>query len=189
MKRHALVLSLLLLPTSAVDADTYGPPSDIPGARPPTESLGAYACIVHRAVGFQGDRDKGERTAGRITLPDEQAHFTLTLKQRADGMAASRYCNEAKPHGPGRDYQPPKPGEYGMRYYSDLSYWFYCKATYELQLSPAKVRAAMRGDYPYKFRDHSGDANFKFSGGKNFVYTYDDSAGNFYMEEGECQKM
>jgi len=174
---------------SAVNADRYGPSFDSPGASPPPE-LGAYACIVHRAVGIQGDGKKGERFAGPIKLLDEQAKFTLTLKKRDDGLIGSSYCAEAKPHGPEPDfYKPGKPVESGFRYYSDLDYWFTCKATYEMQLSPSKMASALRGDDRHMFIGYGHWHMFRLFGGQSFLHTYDDSAGNWYMEEGQCQKM
>jgi len=140
--------------------------------------------------GVQSDAQAGERFAGAIKLPPEKATFTLTLKKRNDGLAGSSYCAEAKPHGPESDfYKPGKAPETGLRYYSDIDYWFACKATYELQLSPAKVVAALRGDDRYTFMDKFQWQVFHLFGGQGFVYTHDDSAGNFYMEEGQCQKI
>jgi hypothetical protein len=187
MNRCALAFGLLVVAAIA-NADRYGPSFAPPGASPP--ELGAYACVVHRTAGIQGDSKTGERFSGAIKLPTEQAAFTLTLKKRSDGLAGSSYCAEAKPHDPEPDfYKPGKASTTGMRYYSDIDYWFTCKAAYELQLSPSKVVAALRGDDPYTFTDEGHWHIFHLFGSGRFMYTYDDAAGNWYMEEGQCQKI
>lgn len=188
MRRYALAFGLLVLAASIANADRYGPSFAPPGSSLP--ELGAYACVVHRTVGFQGDAKTGKRFSGAIKLPAEQATYTLTLKKRSDGLVGSSYCAEAKPHGPEPDfYKPEKAPATSMRYYSDIDHWFTCKATYELQLSASKVTSALRGDDRYTFMDEGLSHVFHLFGGQGFVYTYDDSAGNFYMEEGQCQKI
>ena len=49
--------------------------------------------------------------------------------------------------------------------------------------------AAFRGDNLYTFMDKTPFDVFHLFGGLGFVYTYSDSSGNWYMEEGQCQKM
>jgi hypothetical protein len=145
-------------------------------------TTGAYACVVHRAAGLQGDMNKGQRYAGSIKLKDANAHFTLTIKKRTDD-AESKSCASAHPM--------PKPNEgfrSGYPYLSDFDNWFTCKTDYVLQMSPTKYKGELRGDDLYAFADKTMWHNFHIFDELNFDYSYNNE-GNLYIEEGECQKM
>jgi hypothetical protein len=134
---------------------------------------------VHRSAGIQGDRKHGKRFAGRIQLPEEQARFTMTLKKIDSGLLRS-YCEEAKPAGTtGR----------GLAYHDDLEFWFFCKASYEIELSHSKLTPAMRGDNRNVFMDRGPFNIFHLFSDSSFAFFSTDVGGNWYIEEGECQHM
>ncbi len=182
MLRVIVATGAFVLACGAAYAGTYGPPPDIPGWK--EVPLGAYACIVRRTVGIQGDRAVGQRYAGAIELAEDKRTFTLTLTEIERDSAFTKYCANAKP----RSNSPSTAVPSGMPYSSDLDYWYYCKASYELQLGPSKVTSHMRGDNRSTFMDHGQWKSFHF-GRDWFLFQRDDSAGNFYIEEGECQAM
>jgi hypothetical protein len=131
---------------------------------------GSYACIAQRVLGMQGKAETGKRTWGRIALAPEQERFLVkTAKINEDQR---RWCSSASV------------GQLGIEDYRRL--WWECKTSYELTFSRGKYSLPLRSDNLYIFHDSLYGT---FHLGVTYVFfSADFNVGNYYLEEGVCQK-
>ena len=117
---------------------------------------------------LQDDTAGARRYAGRIELRAPERHFGITLGRTEVGQG--RRCK------PG---QPPTADEY--------SRWWFCQARTELTFSAGKYEPSLRGDDFHIFRDRlSGWLHL--ADDLRYVFAYTDFGGNFFLEEGTCQR-
>jgi hypothetical protein len=134
-------------------------------------SYGNYACIAHRTVGLQSDSEKRDRFAGKIQLPVEGERFLLKIAEINNNDRA--WCRTAKP------------GTLNVE--DEYSYWWLCKSASEVTFSQGKYGLPLRGDGLHLFQDRLGGW-FHIIQGLTYIFAYTDFGGNFYLEEGVCQK-
>jgi hypothetical protein len=131
--------------------------------------LGSYACMADRAVGLQGV-PTGGRYGGRIELPPAEKHFGLTLSRTEIGRG--RKCRPGQPEAAGGD---------------GYHRWWLCQATTEAAFSGGKYDGPLRGDDLNIFRDRlSGWLHL--ADDLRYLFAYTDFAGNFFLEEGTCER-
>lgn len=133
---------------------------------------GSYACIAQRAEGMQGNADPGKRGWGRIEIAPEQERFLVKISKIDEDQR--RWCSSASV------------GQLGKEDHRRL--WWECKASYELTFSQAKYSLPLRGEYLHTFHG-SAHGTFHMTVTLTYVFVLADyDVGNFYLEEGVCQK-
>jgi len=133
---------------------------------------GSYACIAQRVIGMQGKAETNKRTWGRIALAPEQERFLVkTAKINEDQR---RWCSSATV------------GKLGIEDHRRL--WWECKTSYELTFSRGKYSLPLRGDNLHIFHDGIY-GTFHMTVFMTYVFfSADFNVGNYYLEEGVCQK-
>jgi hypothetical protein len=142
-----------------------------PAAAAPT--LGGYSCAADRAVGLQGDAASGQRYGGRIQLPPAERHFTISLRRTEVGRG--KRCRAGQADAP----ESPLGDAYSL--------WWFCTAGTELSFSPGKYEPTLRGDDLNIFRDRLSGW-FHLADDLRYLFAYTDFAGNFFLEEGTCER-
>ena len=132
---------------------------------------GSYACIAQRAEGIQSKADTDKRTWGRIAVAPER-FLVKTAKISEDQR---RWCSSASV------------GQPGIEDHRRLRWE--CKTGYELTFSQGKYSLPLRGDNLHTFHG-SAYGTFHMTVTLTYVFVLADyDVGNFYLEEGVCQKL
>ncbi len=134
-------------------------------------TYGNYICVAHRSVGLQSDPQKRERFAGRIKLSSEEESFLLKIANIEN--TDREWCRTAKP---------------GVLYLdSEFEYWWSCKTKSEATFSKDKYGLPLRSDGTNVFKERLSGW-FHIAQDLKYVFSYTDYGGNYYLEEGVCQK-
>ena len=132
---------------------------------------GTYACIAQRTVGLQGDRESGQRTHGKIILPAEQDHFLVTISRIEDNDRT--WCKNSK---------------VGNRLVTnEYRFWWYCRTKNQLSFSKDKYPLNFRSDEMNIFRSEL-DPVFHITNDGRYIFYSTNLEGDFYLEEGVCQR-
>lgn len=153
-------LALPLALAMAATAAAAGAAADAP-------RTGAYHCEAGRAAGIQG---RDERYAGRIELPAAEQRFAAGIRR----LPATR---------PGCRGASPSRAERAAGHEA----WWRCGAAFELELPGSKYPEPLRSDDGYIFRDRLSGW-FHLADDLRYVFAYTDFAGNYFVEEGACQR-
>ena len=129
--------------------------------------VGRYACTASAAAGLQG---KGGRYAGRIELPAAEHQFRVQVRRLSAKRPGCGKADRSGRTGPG--------GHEG---------WWQCGAALELELPRAKYAQPLRSDDGYIFLDRLSGW-FHLAEDLRYVFAYTDFAGNYFVEEGACER-
>jgi hypothetical protein len=135
-------------------------------------ALGGYSCTADRAVGLQGDA-ASERYGGRIQLRPAERQFSISLRRTEVGQG--KRCRTGQARAPDSLLR------------DQYSLWWFCRATTELSFSAGKYQSSLRGDDLNIFRDRLSGW-FHLADDLRYVFAYTDFAGNFFLEEGTCER-
>lgn len=128
---------------------------------------GTYACVAQRVVGIQGEGSS--RHHGSIKLREEKLSFLLTITKikKEDRM----WCY--------MDDDPPLKRD-------PFYHWWECESRSKATFSKEKYPLPFRGDGKHVFLE-SVNGTFHISIGGKYTFSYNNLAGNFYLEEGICK--
>lgn len=129
-----------------------------------------YACVAQRVVGIQGDGDIGARVHGRINLGDSERAFLFTLVELDEDSRPATCLLPEK----ARD--------------NFLFNHFQCDMSIEMTFSKGKNQPVLRSADGFHFISSMLGHSFYFFGDFHYVFNYTNHIGDWYLEEGECQK-
>lgn len=132
---------------------------------------GTYACIAQRTVGLQGDSESGHRTYGKIKLSADKEHFLATISRIDDNDRT--WCKTAKV------------GDGIVT--NEYRFWWYCKTKNQLSFSKSKYPLKFRSDGMHVFRSEL-DSVFHIFNEEKYIFYSTSLEGDFYLEEGVCQR-
>ena len=129
-------------------------------ADPLDVSYGSYACVVHRTVGLQSDATKQERFAGAIKQPVEAERFAHGVRRQ---KPACSLCVTNMTYG--GNASPPRRSRFHR-----------AKTACPCVAMTSIFSESGLGGWLHIIK------------GLKYTYAYPDYSGNFYLEEGVCQK-
>jgi hypothetical protein len=154
--------------------------------KPPT--LGKYFCYIGSSVGLQTNSQTGNRYAGKITYPENETKFFVTIEENnqptEDWCFGSSALDDLKKIRRGE-----KIDSTSKTYFlNDGTFYDVCLARYKLKISGGPLgHPTYFASAPHVFRDLF--SQFWISNDLSYVWYADNSSGDHYLTEGKCEKI